>query len=270
MASELMVKEPKRTSLGTFVKLLGIFLVTFLLVFVLGWIWDIFAEQAQRTVLRSSPQAAQTALTVDPNIEKELANALATDENVSDANLKDPFSDRSNLSNATAARYSAIPSRDQLTTQTSANGSGQASRNNSSGGTSGAAASEKEKKIDIAKETREAMLRRQSRLRSGIDPGPESAIFFIDDLLPVGMVSGGNKAPEVLLYSITLQKTFSFPAGATFRDGWLATWRSDGVAFGDATRNGAIFLKPWTSAINGSGEDTKVVIDSAEKGGSSE
>ena len=82
-------------------------------------------------------------------------------------------------------------------------------------------------------------------------------------------MSGGSKAPEVLLYSISLKKTFSFTAGAAFRDGWLATWRKDGVAFGDATRGGAIFLKPWTSAIEGKGEDRQIVIDSADEKGSS-
>ena len=47
------------------------------------------------------------------------------------------------------------------------------------------------------------------------------------------------------------------------RDGWLATWRTDGVAFGDATKDGAIFLKPWTTDLGTEGEADAVTIDSA-------
>jgi hypothetical protein len=37
---------------------------------------------------------------------------------------------------------------------------------------------------------------RQERMRAGQNGGPESTVLAIDDLLPVGMVSGGNGETE--------------------------------------------------------------------------
>lgn len=277
MANELVATDSRGSGPGAAVKLAGIFLVTFLLVFVFGWAWDFANERFQRQQIEAAPSTSRTVLVVDPNIEKDLARVLSYEDSTeSNVDLKDPFADGSNLSNAASRRFSALPTRDQLGpasgSQTSGSGGGTSSpggSKNSSGGSSGGSGTE-EVKIDVAKETREAVRRRESRIRAGMDPGPESSIFFIDDLLPVGMVSGGNEPPEVLMYSITMKKTYSFPAGAVFRDGWLATWRSDGVAFGDATRDGAIFLKPWTSALDGRDDAKQVVIEGISRRGTTD
>ncbi|HUF04011.1 MAG TPA: hypothetical protein VMM38_07525 [Aridibacter sp.] len=277
MANELVATESSGSGPGAAVKLAGIFLIAFLLVFVFGWVWDFASEQFQRQQIEAAPSTSRTVLVIDPNIEMDLARVLSYEDSTeSNVDLKDPFADRSNLGNSASNRYSALPRRDQLDpasgSRTAGPGSGPASPGGSAGSSAGSSGGSKaeEIKIDVAKETMEAVRRRESRIRAGIDPGPESVIFFIDDLLPVGMVSGGSKAPEVLMYSMTMKRTYSFPAGAVFRDGWLATWRSDGVAFGDATRDGAIFLKPWTSALDGKDDAKQVVIDGASDRGTTE
>lgn len=280
MANEVAAREPGTTGANAALKLLGIFLIAFLLVFAFAWVWDAFSEQFQRQQLEAAPSTGQAVLVVDPNIEKELAKVLSyevTEASESGADLKNPFADRNNLSNAAARSYSSLPSRSQLGPATSGSqisgntggSSGGATRASGSSG-SGGNASGAEEKIDIKEETMQALQRRDARIRAGYDAGPQSAAFFIDDLLPVGMVSGGSKAPEVIMYSISMERTYSFPAGAVFRDGWLATWRSDGVAFGDATRNGAIFLKPWSSNTSGKGDSRQIVIDPVSGNGSSD
>ncbi len=262
MANEVKTGTNGAGGSNSVVRLIAIFLLTFFVVFVAGWIYDLFSESIESEQIEAAKSAGRPVLTIDPNIEKELSKVLAFDENAPVADLKNPFSDRSNLSDSTAARFSALPTRDQLA-QADLSGSVRTSLARSGGGNASAAEEKKEEpKIDIAKVTFEAVRARDAAIRAGRDPGPESAIFFIDDLLPVGMVSGGSAPPEVLMYSITMKRTYSFPAGASFRDGWLATWRSDGVAFGDATKGGAIFLKPWATTLGTDPGSKQVVVSS--------
>ena len=264
MANELMTSSSESGGAGSVAKILALFVLTFFVVFVAGWIYDLFNENFEAQQLETAPTASQPVLTVDPNIEKELAKVLEYETDQPDLDLKDPFSDRSNLSDTSALTLSALPSRDQLATNVSSGAGGASGGGGSNSSKASAETEKKEPPIDIAKVTFEAVKAREAAIRAGRNPGPESAIFFIDDLLPVGMVSGGSAPPEVLMYSISMKKTYSFPAGASFRDGWLATWRSDGVAFGDATKGGAIFLKPWSTSLGEAGDSKQVVIGSAD------
>jgi hypothetical protein len=60
---------------------------------------------------------------------------------------------------------------------------------------------------------------------------PESEAFGVEDLVPVGFVSGGDRPDEVILYSISLCRTFSFPAGTRFYDGTLYGFNQAEVIF---------------------------------------
>jgi hypothetical protein len=115
MASELMAKEAARSGPGTFLRLLGLFVIIFLIVFIFSWVWDMFAEEAQKQVLQSAPASRQTVLTMDPNIEKELTKVLAMDEAEPTAELRDPFSDRSDLSSEAERLHTRMKSRSRST-----------------------------------------------------------------------------------------------------------------------------------------------------------
>jgi hypothetical protein len=69
------------------------------------------------------------------------------------------------------------------------------------------------------------------RPAAGEYAGPESEALAISDLVPVGFISGGTGYPEVMLYSLTLCRTFSFPAGTHFADGWMSSISQDEVVF---------------------------------------
>lgn len=269
MTSERSNGKPVKSGPGSTVKLLAVFLLTIFFVFVVGWIYDLLSEGIASQEIEATQAAGKPVLVIDPNIEKELAKVLENEFEPLDSALRDPFSDRSNLSDVTAARFASLPTRDQLAAgQTS--GAGKTGAGGQGAGQGVAAGEKDEPKIDIARETAAGIERRWAAIRAGLDPGPESAVFFIDDLLPVGMVSGGNAPPEVLMYSITMKRTYSFRAGAAFRDGWLATWRSDGVAFGDALRGGRIFMKPWATNLGERGSSKQVTVESADSGGTTD
>ena len=60
---------------------------------------------------------------------------------------------------------------------------------------------------------------------------PESEVLGIQDLVPVGFATGGNRGPEVILVSLSLCRTFSFPAGTRFYDGLLNGFDQNEVIF---------------------------------------
>ncbi|MEP6703607.1 MAG: hypothetical protein ABJB34_02265, partial [Acidobacteriota bacterium] len=61
--------------------------------------------------------------------------------------------------------------------------------------------------------------------------GPESEMLAVEDLVPVGFASGGDRAAEVILFSVSLCQTFSFPAGTRFANGWLSGFDQSEVVF---------------------------------------
>lgn len=101
-------------------------------------------------------------------------------------------------------------------------------------------------KVDLASReaTIERIRQRERRLRSGQDAGPLSSIFALDDLLPIGTVSGGEGQEEVMFFSKAVNQTISFPVGSRFFDGWLVGYRPDGVELNPYGQN-TTYSKPW-------------------------
>jgi hypothetical protein len=80
-------------------------------------------------------------------------------------------------------------------------------------------------------------------------------VFAIDDLLPVGIVDGGNGQQEVLFYSEAVARTFSFPVGTRFFDGWLSEITPQGPVFAWDDASGLTFtkLRVWTRNLRSVG-----------------
>ena len=78
-------------------------------------------------------------------------------------------------------------------------------------------------------------------------------IFAIDDLLPVGIVDGGNGQQEVMFYSEAAQRTVSFPIGTVFYDGWLSELRPEGVVFASGDNYRTARLRSWARALRSVG-----------------
>jgi hypothetical protein len=243
-------------------KLGALFVGTFLAVFLSGLAYDVFATMLENQQTEAD-SLAQPALTpIEPKIEADLAKVLASDAAPDAVEIKDPFSDRSNISGNVKTPVGAASGGRTATTQPSSSSvaqGGSVSRPGNSSANPAArtapnnpAMSANGTPVNYAAspEATNARIRaRQEKMRAGQDGGPESTVLAIDDLLPVGMVSGGNGETEVMLYSQALQQTFSFPIGTPFYDGWLVEMRPDGVGFGVNNQNGAVFLKGWANSI---------------------
>jgi len=78
-------------------------------------------------------------------------------------------------------------------------------------------------------------------------------IFAITDLMPVGIVDGGNGPQEVMFVSESAGKYFSFPVGTMFFDGWLTEIRPEGVVFSFNDGKGTVRMRSWTRSIGKSG-----------------
>jgi hypothetical protein len=70
-----------------------------------------------------------------------------------------------------------------------------------------------------------------ARQKRGEFVGPESEVLSVQDLVPVGYASGGDRGEEVMLLSVALCRTFSFSAGTRFWDGWLNGFNQNEVVF---------------------------------------
>ena len=120
-------------------------------------------------------------------------------------------------------------------------------------GTSGGSGTPTEPQVpanEATKQRYEAWLQRAATGDIPLDP----RIFSIEDLMPVGVVDGGNGSQEVLFYSDAAGRTLSFPVGTLFADGWLTELRPEGVVF--ATGEGAARthrLRSWARSLRNVG-----------------
>ena len=71
----------------------------------------------------------------------------------------------------------------------------------------------------------------QDRQKRGEFVQPESEVLAVEDLIPVGFASGGERGAEVMLFSLSLCRTFTFPAGTRFFDGYLNGFDQNEVVF---------------------------------------
>ncbi len=241
-------------------KLAALFIVAFLAVFISGLGYDLFATAAENRQTEADSLAQPALKPIEPKIESDLAKVLAFDSTPTPSEIKDPFSDKAgisgnaNTSGGNTVSTSATPTSQQALKPQNKLLAGQLPTSNPGlSGTTGFPFPNGMNPMipatSLNTPTVQRFRAREQQLRLGQAAPPESTVFEIDDLLPVGVVSGGSGQPEILLYSESLMKTVSFSVGAQFFDGWLAAWKPEGIEFGYANQMGAVRLKPWARSV---------------------
>lgn len=241
-------------------KLAALFAAAFLAVFLSGLVYDVFATMLENQQTDADSLAQPALKPIEPKIESDLAKVLAADSIPDAVDIKDPFADRGGISGnartpvrAASGSNSAQPSSASVAKGDSRSRPGSPAANSAAGiapNNQGTSATNSAVNYAASPQaTNERKRLREEKMRSGQDGGPESAILSVDDLLPVGMVSGGSGETEVMLYSQALMQTFSFPIGTPFYDGWLAELRPEGVVFGQTNQNGMVYMKNWSNTV---------------------
>ena len=248
-----------RLSFRLLVLFLGVFLLTFLALAAWSISWS-FAESA---LAEAGAAARPQPIVIDPKLRDELAAVMSLDTTADPVTIKDPFADRTgivSLSNAqravggvvtTTGGSRAATSESNLATVT---GPTSGPRNTNvvgpgPGGSDNRSIEPPIPPVEATKRRLDEWLQRAALGDIPLDP----MIFAIDDLLPVGVVDGGNGGQAVMFYSEAAGKTISFPVGTMFNDGWLAELRPEGVVFGTGSENKQYRLRSWARSLRNVG-----------------
>lgn len=240
-------------------RLTALFGLTFLAFFI-GWmVYDLFNSMLEKQRIEATMPNQPAVVEIDPKIETDLTKVLASEYLPETAVVSDPFNDKSGISGLTKTNNSVstpaatnnTPQTAGVNTQTQNNPQRQTVAGTTTGRTYG-------NFPDVVPQedtkTRLTTWEQSGRFMSKGEPEPQ--IFSIDDLIPVGVVSGGDEKQEVMFYSQAADRTLSFPVGTRFYDAWLMEVRSDGVVFtyDDAYRTSR--LKSWGRSVksNNSGD----------------
>ncbi len=248
------------------VKLALLFAVTFLAALLTMLIYSVFIWSMENRALEMNLPAQPAVGDIDPKIEGDLAKVLVFEAQPDDLVIRDPFNDRGGLSaftqNAgfTGSTFSprVVSSGGQpgsttgntiLVPGASSSNSGGRSRTTGVGGGAGATVGNSGATPLPRPDTKARLEAAFNRLGYGQYGEPASTLFSVDDLIPVGVVDGGNGAEEVMFYSIAADRTLSFAVGTRFYDAWLRDIRPDGVVFGFDDKYFSTRLKSWGRSI---------------------
>ncbi len=230
-------------------KLFGIFALSFIIFALIFVAWDVFSLIGREGVADQPIDDQATRLEIDPKIEADLAKVLAEDVAPETGEIIDAFADRGGLSSKSAAAQATT-----VGTGSTGSGSGAPGSTASTGtgaptkpGASTTATAAPQMTAAAATKARyEAWLERAAiDGEMPLDP----RVFAIEDLLPVGIVDGGDGQQEVMFYSEAAGKTLSFPLGTLFFDGWLTELRPEGVVFSSIDDRRKIRTRSWARSI---------------------
>ena len=247
-----------KANLGLFdrlsVKLLALFAATFLIAFLALWAYGISISYLESTLAEAAAPQAPQPVVIDPNLRNELSQVMAMpDATAEQAAIKDPFNDRTGLAGLSAIQRSGGTVTTSGPATIASNTTIVPGPEGPGAGPNRVVNSPPSAPVLSAKDaTAQRWLIHVQRSDGGeiaLDP----RIFAVDDLLPVGIVDGGNGQQEVLFYSEAVAQTFSFPIGTMFFDGWLSELRPDGVVFAmnDARRSAK--LRVWARNLRSVG-----------------
>ena len=218
---------PMKDRLSTQLGLL--FVGTFLAIFVVLAAWTMLGTISDRRQVTAQSQVAAPVIVIDPKIQTDLAKAMAFDAIPASAEVQNPFVDRAGIgsnvvvTNAPAASQSGSSGKSTTTVAGSTGGGMSQSQGSFAQGDPSVMVSTYDVKARY-----DEWIGRQKR---GEVVGPESEVLSVEDLVPVGFASGGDRAEEVMLYSAALCRTFSFPAGTRLFDGWVNGFDQSEVVF---------------------------------------
>ena len=241
------------------VKLLALFAATFLIAFLALWAYGISTSYLESTLAEAAMPPAKQPVVIDPNLRNELSQVMASsDATAEQAAIKDPFNDRTGIVglNAVQRAVSGTVTTSGGSGGTTADGRSTtviASRNSGGGsggsGESSGPAAPISSASEATKQRYAAWLGRAEMGEIALDP----RVFAVDDLLPVGVVDGGSGQQEVLFYSEAAARTFSFPIGTMFYDGWLSELRPEGVVFASSDNSRMVRLRSWARSLRSVG-----------------
>ncbi len=246
-------------------KLIVLFCCSFFIAFLTLWIFDVFASALEYRVAVTNLPPQPTFAAIDPNLEKELTKVMEFDSIPDAVEISDPFSDKMNLSSIKVTQSAATSLQQASIIPVSTGGGGREltivpslkssgakdaqQRNNGTGNTPNSSTAPGTT-TRMTEDTLTRIIRRNDRARMGLNVGLESTVFAIEDLLPVGVVSGGGKKEEIMFFSQSLQRTLSFTVGTKFFDGWLVAFKPEGILFTSDDENQTVRLIPWERSIN--------------------
>jgi hypothetical protein len=209
------VKDRLSTRLGL------IFTGTFLLVTILLIAATMFGAIGDQRIADSDAGAAAPVIVIDPKIRADLAKAISFDALPPTTEVQNPFIDRAGIGTSLVASPPAAASQTAGAAQPGTATAGTAMRR-FDGGQNGIAQSGSSPDFGIDASSLKARHHEWlDRQRRGEFAGEESEVLAVEDLVPVGYASGGDRADEVMLFSLTLCRTFSFPIGTRFLNGTL-------------------------------------------------
>ena len=250
-----------KANLGLFdrlsVKLLALFVATFLIGFLALWAYGISKSYVESAIAESTAPQAPQPVVIDPNLRNELSQVMAMSGTTAEqAAIKDPFNDRTGLAGLNAIQRAVAGT---ATTTVGTGGTTADGRQTAFVGTGGPGGSGRSGSFGPSAPLPSA--NEATKLRYGAwlaraqmgDIPLDPLIFAVDDLLPVGLVDGGSGQQEVLFYSEAAARTFSFPVGTRFNDGWLGAIREDGVVFVSYGDQPTSKLRSWTRALRSVG-----------------
>ena len=223
-SQQLPIKDRLSTRLGL------VFVATFLIVALLSIAGTMFGAMGDERQAQNDSGAAAPVIVIDPKIRADLAKAISFDAIAPPTEVKNPFFDSAGIGSnltvtaTTAASQTARPGEPGSTSTTSVaarSGTGGGSGVSTSGTASGYDPSALRARYD-------EWVYRQRR---GEFVGTEAETLAVEDLVPVGYASGGDRPDEVMLFSVSLCRTFSFPVGTRFFNGTLNSFDQREVLF---------------------------------------
>ena len=240
------------------VKSLALFAATFLIAFLAFWAYGLSRSYVESALVEAAMPKAPQPIVIDPNLRNELSQVMAmTSTTAEQAAIKDPFNDRTGIVGLNAVQRAVGGT---VTTSVGNSGnladgrstipgpSGPSGSGGGPAGNSGPAAPS----VSAREATKLRWIAYLDRAQMGDIP-LDPRVFAIDDLLPVGVVDGGSGQQEVLFYSEAAARTFSFPIGTQFYDGWLSEVRPDGVVFVSSNDRRIARLRSWTRSLRSVG-----------------
>lgn len=245
IAQQQSVPVSERLSL----KLIGLFVGSLFAVFVGLWAYDALTSFAAARLAESAVVAQPSTVVIDPKLQDELARVMSFGNTPLSGDIKDPFNDRAGISNIARNATFAGGTQTAVSADTVAAGATNTGGSGSGGGAQNGAAPPAKPEITALEATRlrYANWLEEARLGSVYQIDPQ--IFAIEDLLPVGVVSGGEGTQEIMFYSQVADRTLSFPVGTRFNDGWLSELRPEGVVFSFWDEKRTIRLRQWSRTI---------------------
>jgi hypothetical protein len=244
------------------VRLLALFAATFLIGFLALWAYGISTSYLESAIAEQALPPRPAAVVIDPKLRDELSQVMSTDTVAEPVAIKDPFNDRTGIvglnaaqrsvggtvttsggSSGTTPGSSTVAGKNKTFVPSTGGGGSPGSR-----GTNGMS----EPQIPATEATKQRYVAWLGlAVTGGIPLDPR--IFAIDDLLPVGVVDGGNGQQEVMFYSEAAGRTVSFPVGTNFYDGWLTKLEPEGVIFTSNDDRRTERLRPWARALRSVG-----------------